>query len=527
MSKYSTTKNDYLLLRTGGGKYSEASFADEYKDYKSKLEKYGITILPYGKMETISEFFSTNWYDEEIDEFFENFNEFEAIYNHTESDLTTDLKLSEDTIKIINTNIPLIYLNIDLIKDYIVIDNDLLTDIKLETFLSNIEYIEANKKFAQFDGSVVTYENSGDIVKIIKKKHQLVTICNNNATCIDNYALISSITNPYNDLICISQAIYLRSFRDISDVKLPSHRIPLMEIPLKILEEMKFNFICKFLQFNEINIGSRASIDTKIEARLRNEINAIINENFGNLKVIFIFLRLDGHVNIHLLIPDELNEVYSVYIYEPHMNMNYPHVILCRTIYNENDKCDVLSLPAYVLRQTKLPLCYMYTLHFFMLIIFNMENDIFNNSHNKYDDIFITKFTRDILKLAHEYKHINDIPYYLLTNNTYRISKLIEESKEIDIWYISYISSDAMINFLSEKGVTFIYKGNQLNPNSRANYKNIQSHFFLSDRPNVFVANKLRLLSKSIKLIGNKNTALYMAANFDIPKNEKNFLKFM
>ena len=60
----------------------------------------------------------------------------------------------------------------------------------------------------------------------------------------------------------------------------------------------------------------------------------------------------------------------------------------------------VLPLPPNILEQSSLPLCFMYVIHFFFIMYLFPDKgiDIYRTNESKYDDIFIFKFVRDILK---------------------------------------------------------------------------------------------------------------------------------
>jgi len=128
-----------------------------------------------------------------------------------------------------------------------------------------------------------------------------------------------------------------------------------------------------------------------------------------------------------------------VYIYEPHLpteeqiESEYWLVKEMHNIYAENG-FNVMKLPNYILKQTNLSLCYMYALHFFM-IIFITKNKEYPDLVTKYqsiDNIYIMNFVRYILKLCNAHGLIPDIDYYILTNNNYQIQKIINKDLVIN-----------------------------------------------------------------------------------------------
>jgi len=405
-----------------------------------------------------------------------------------------------------------------------IVIEDLLSQRNLEQYFRNIKDIDNKGLFDFVKNRGIQIDDSVDLVREIELLHKSMNrnmnmdiICNLNKTCEDNYAFIKSITTPFNKMIAISQGIFLKMTKVDGKSGWSSDIIPL------ILKEMKFDFIQKVLLYEDIFIGR--PIDDAIKQRLVREIDEMITANINNKKIIFINFYVAGHVNIHLLYPTYLEGVgrgYDVYIYEPHMRP-YPHYILCDEIYKAIERCNVKTLPPYVLRQASLPLCYIYVMHFFLLIIFNTNPKFFESTAS--DDIFIIKFTRDIFKLMHEYKKVDDTIYYLLTNNIYMMNDIIKRSAEFDIWHIGYISSIEMIQFLSDKGAKFI-KMDTLDIDSHLTHKRIQKEYYMdASSTNEFIIQKRQLLDTSIRLIGDQDSANYMADQFNIPSEIKDRLR--
>src|SRR5208283_1383332 len=125
-----------------------------------------------------------------------------------------------------------------------------------------------------------------------------------------------------------------------------------------------------------------------------------------------------------------------VYLYDPHMPdeelMQTKYWILdaLKKIYEKNGFI-VKPIPEIMLRQTNLPLCYMYAIHFFLYLFVTRDLDALIMRY-PFDTIYIMSFTRYILKLCNQYKLINDPEYYILTDNSYQIQNVINENTEIN-----------------------------------------------------------------------------------------------
>jgi len=78
-----------------------------------------------------------------------------------------------------------------------------------------------------------------------------------------------------------------------------------------------------------------------------------------------------------------------------------------------------------------LPVCYMYVIYCFLLLYVTHSNLTFVERY--IDDctgVYISLFIKYILKLAHEYNLIPDMEYYALTQNIYKLNKLIESKQD-------------------------------------------------------------------------------------------------
>lgn len=213
----------------------------------------------------------------------------------------------------------------------------------------------------------------------------------------------------------------------------------------------KFGFNINFLEIEFTNL-----LDN-------NEIKRTMDDLFVNIKsnnIYFINVSLPNHIN--LIYMDTYNNesstksVYkgSVYIYEPHVSPDDEPIMEKYNVYTQlqkiykNSGYNVLPLPKDILQQRDLPLCYMYVLHFYMFtFVTASESRNIITTYRGFDDIYIANFTHFILKLCHEYTLMNSIDYYILTNNTFQIQKIINDSSEINDLF-SKISSKSMAKIL-------------------------------------------------------------------------------
>ncbi len=283
-------------------------------------------------------------------------------------------------------------------------------------------------------------------------------------TCIKNFENMRAMLKPYDAYRSILQGRWIRD------------RIGIKEFVTTILiSEFKFNF--KLLEWNIDDIyhtyeelSEKKSIEKSDD--LKQKMNDYIDTlNYGNIYI--ILFSIPGHYNLHYVNKYSDDDKY-VYIYEPHMpsvkitRKSYPIIKKIKTYYYDKG-FNVKKLPANILKQKNLPLCYMYVIHFFMYLFVTMgmaipkyvpdDDDYLLTKYLDVDDLYIMNFTRYILKLCHEYKLINYVDYYILTNNTHKIQILSSQSddnlqiigvnKNTPVYnLIEKISSSAMINIV-------------------------------------------------------------------------------
>lgn len=216
-------------------------------------------------------------------------------------------------------------------------------------------------------------------------------------------------------------------------------------------KKIGFDFGYYSIKFEEVTQNQESIIENFDE--LEKIIDSIKDKN----GLFFIRISFVTHVNAHIILHENNNKY--VRIYEPHKN-EYGYVISYKKFYTKKDY-DIKDLPEVILKQNKLQVCYMYILHFFLVTYFSYKNkkasykyipDYISGASFACDDLYIMNFTRSMIKLLHEYKYINDINYYLLTNNTYKMSEYLENNKQqkIDNIY-GLISGMEMYNIIKNR----------------------------------------------------------------------------
>jgi hypothetical protein len=211
--------------------------------------------------------------------------------------------------------------------------------------------------------------------------------------------------NKFDRNASILQGMYIRDV-----IKIPNliDKIFIKEMNMKI-EFQTWN-ICDHDFYSQ---------SSKMKNRIDNYISKKISQ-LKNNKIYFIDLNFPYHVNIIYIDLKDKNEK-KYYLYEPHMPDNndkkYPKLSILESIFEKNSFVKQ-EFPNYVLKQDQLPLCYMYTLHFFFNSYhFEYAGYSTKNILNKcYNDDIIINFTEWMLDLCYKNKMIKAEDYYLLTN---------------------------------------------------------------------------------------------------------------
>jgi hypothetical protein len=164
-----------------------------------------------------------------------------------------------------------------------------------------------------------------------------------------------------------------------------------------------------------------------------------------------------------------------------------------------------------VLRQNKLPLCYMYTLHFFMYLFISKNGMSPIKKYAIYsDDIYIMTFTKQVLKLCHLYGFVNDDDYYLLTNNTYKFKQLTASKGLILNNLLEKVSSKEMLKT--------VYQSKSICSLNLTKFIEIINEFLISDGDSIIIMNHvLEIICILIDNIGmvtpNDKYELYLISN--------------
>ena len=256
-------------------------------------------------------------------------------------------------------------------------------------------------------------------------------ICDEEKCRREHILYMENINNPYDKVRVNLQALAIRDqFYNnlIKDIFIKKFKFD--------FEYSKIKLNNKTMDLGGTNLDNLNNFITNIKSNGLYFLD--ISETFGSEK--------PGHANVHIIIHD--NNGKYVYIYEPHQK-KYKRIESYINFY-KNLGYNIKDLPQNILTQESLPLCYMYVLHFFLTIYFIYKNKKDINKYiqtSKCDDLYIMTFTKQILKLIFMYGYIDEIKYYVLTNNTFEIIKKINENIQIDTIF-GYINSDSMIKII-------------------------------------------------------------------------------
>ena len=250
--------------------------------------------------------------------------------------------------------------------------------------------------------------------------------------CVGHANDIRSMLSPFDEYRSLLQGVYIREYlyNDLLDI---------------FQNTFKFNFSYEMIYEHQ---------DQWIDvAKYKNKnLHAIIH----NFKI-----RENYHFNIHIIF--RFKNKNFVYIYEPLFNKLDDYMMLLNKQFYDGDYITyfenvkkyrsngyiVLAPPYNIIIQDSVALCYMYVLHFLLnMLLFNNDFKMYRNNITAVHDIYIMKFTKDMLKILHEYGKISNSVYYLLTNNIYNIKKNCNKEGYIDI-DLSLVNSKEMLLTLS------------------------------------------------------------------------------
>ena len=150
-----------------------------------------------------------------------------------------------------------------------------------------------------------------------------------------------------------------------------------------------------------------------------------IKENIKEDKIYIILYYVPSHIN--LIYIDNMKK--HIYYYEPHQQKyeKYNHEQILSMFDEFFTKKFFENAEHAILRQSSLPVCYMYVIYCFLLLYVTHSDLLLTEKYiSECTNVYIGLFIKYILKLAHEYKLIPDMEYYALTQNIYKLNKLKE-----------------------------------------------------------------------------------------------------
>ena len=287
----------------------------------------------------------------------------------------------------------------------------------------------------------------------------------NNEKCKNNMSNIASFFESFDEQKAILQGEYLK------------HQIGMHNIVNLIYK--------KHLQFNVEYVGiklyafesdeEKKKIGPVIESADAEKIK--LTKYIQTLATNTIYLCdvfIPGHANIIYL--DNHNKTF--FYYEPHLHKSeidklqpvdkFPYKDMVEQILLSINYTKI-KLPNYVLYQTHIPLCYLYTLHFCLAIFIQQAtNTTFATLIGpEYDNTNIMHFGRFILKLCNIQRLITNIDYYVLTNNVYKlnnyyvkltepINNLLVKNCNLETFKLLHSKFPGMINLLNMNDMNMI-----------------------------------------------------------------------
>jgi hypothetical protein len=233
-------------------------------------------------------------------------------------------------------------------------------------------------------------------------------------------------SNYNNNNTAIMQGIYIRDIIGIENI------IKKVFIENKIISQ---NIIYETwnLEPHVKNYNELACNDNNIKNIIYDYFYKKIS-NISKNQISIILVSIPGHINL-IYIDTRSRYKWKYYYYEPHYpnkkyDEKYTYIEIADEIFKKNGFSEI-NLSKNVLQQEKLPLCYIYVLHSFVNLCNN--NDNYNREQNnainiEIDDVLIIEFTRKLLKLCYNSNLINDLDYYLLTNDITKINANIKNN---------------------------------------------------------------------------------------------------
>ncbi len=353
---------------------------------------------------------------------------------------------------------------------------------------------------------------------------------------------ISAILNNYNINRSILQGLYIRDVIGIDQI-----------VKKIFIEKMGLNFIYEywnieqyvkdFEDFDYDNNNNNNNIKDNIISFISKKISHL---NKGN--IYFIHLNLHGHVNL-IYIDTKQNYKWKYYYYEPHMpEINIRQYIIIDYIKEcfYNSGYDDIILPKFLLKQQRLPLCYMYILNFFLNLYLSNDNCSVNIICEQLHNIYIMDFTEIILKLCRNSNLIDNFYFSLLTNDVINIKKLCYKknicTKDFLLYccepsiFLLYLEKHKIhinylqINLLHDEDIDFYYiieilENIKKNDNISSYNKHqmlllslVMNHYF-DIKSDILIMTKKEIDQKLFVDIIDKTNVLFYYLNYNFYKN--------
>jgi Leucine-rich repeat (LRR) protein len=280
-----------------------------------------------------------------------------------------------------------------------------------ETSISNLTPLSLLTKLSKLNLSNNKIKNIMDINILLNKLNmcKIIAYCNPFLELSSNFKidepnkeLFLSIIPNMTNVSPVPLAIYIRDI------------ITLEKIINLFIEHFKF----------KIEVTTIEDIES---------LEKFIKENIKDKKIYIILYYLPRHVNLIYI----NNITKKIYYYEPHQQKyeKYNHKQILSMFDESFTKTFFESQQNSILRQSSLPVCYMYVIYCFLLLYVTHSDLILTEKYiAECTNVYIGLFIKYMLKLAHEYNLINDMKYYALTQNIYKLNNLIKDSSDKSIF---------------------------------------------------------------------------------------------
>jgi ankyrin repeat protein len=262
-------------------------------------------------------------------------------------------------------------------------------------------------------------------------------------TCINNVLNMRAVIRPFDYYATVLQGIHIRDRIDVGKI-------------MQTIFIDNFGFDFKFIE-TKGKFGSWTDMQDDTEAarqNLENQLYTDVIKNLNEDKLYFVNFYVPKHVNLHFI--DQRKQPYTVYVYEPHVpteeeesaGQPYWYMGAIKNMYRSEGYI-IKDLPYTIFKQRDLPLCYVYVIHYFLYLFLSVGRELELQKYiQECDNLYIMKFTRDLLKLCYSYGSyglVDSVSYYLLTNNTYQM-QLLKVPVIYDV--LKKVNSETMIDII-------------------------------------------------------------------------------